>query len=710
MGRFYKTEKAEFVDDIIYQPPWELMATALQAKQQNYDTTVQTADLLGQSLKIRHLDFAKEKTEEIKNFYQGKLNDMTNRLSKNPSDTNKIMLEMKQLSKDLQLDRENGNISYIEKAANDFANFEKESSKEALKDPFQYQALKLKYYEDLKNRSEKDITAQFNGSNMVSMPHVDTPEMRKLLGDMKADVNVSQTKNGSHFIYNTGVKEADVQGAIMGVLREDSNYAQAMQQYKLTSNPNYFTKEGSSLDLAQYKNKKGEIITKEEAEKLYEKWDKKSEAPYTIGLNPEHGFTGGLNALSEVYGYNETEYKDNRVFLQNQSYINSSNLERQKTADKLVIEEAQQENRKEIEKIKANAKSEENSDKLTLQLKKIIAKDPESTEAKAAQQELSALLHTATAVAITNAPLTYDENLKQSISKQDTQQRNIAIGLEQKARSEARGVVKSKYSQPLVKGFLEYYDLQIKSGKKEEQIVKEFINKNGPLGQYTGGSIPRSYEDLVEDYVKAKKQFFVTKAAGQQLIPFEPLGQIGSRDISEIYNNSPSSFKITTIEGKSLPVKKGKAIKYEKLVVSEVAGQNENGPTAYKAIGLDGEQYLISPTSEVARNLTKNTLLSTLPENSLVKKSVQYQDISNFEAAAQKTNLTAEDALKTPHKFTYYYDKHSIPIQITSEGIFILGANGLPIHKEQISQEGVFQNGFQNSAEVVAHIYKLNSP
>ena len=46
MGRFYETTKPNFVDDFIYQPPWEMIQQNNILKAQNYANQQQTFNLL----------------------------------------------------------------------------------------------------------------------------------------------------------------------------------------------------------------------------------------------------------------------------------------------------------------------------------------------------------------------------------------------------------------------------------------------------------------------------------------------------------------------------------------------------------------------------------------------------------------------------------------------------------------------------------------
>lgn len=74
MGRFFETAPTQFVEDFIYQPPWELIQQNNMLKAKNYDTQQQTFNLLG-NVPIDFWDkpdseLAQAKQEEYRNLAQ----------------------------------------------------------------------------------------------------------------------------------------------------------------------------------------------------------------------------------------------------------------------------------------------------------------------------------------------------------------------------------------------------------------------------------------------------------------------------------------------------------------------------------------------------------------------------------------------------------------------------------------------------------------
>ena len=72
MGRFFQTAPTQFVEDYIYQPPWELMDKVAAIKQAEYDSVAQKTDLLNNALlQIKHLNGETDvaNVKEIQRYY-----------------------------------------------------------------------------------------------------------------------------------------------------------------------------------------------------------------------------------------------------------------------------------------------------------------------------------------------------------------------------------------------------------------------------------------------------------------------------------------------------------------------------------------------------------------------------------------------------------------------------------------------------------------
>jgi hypothetical protein len=114
MGRFYQTAKPEFIDNFIYQPPWELIQQNNLLKAQNYETEQQTFNLLN-NLDIPHWDkpdgeLAKNKQQE----YQQATEALVDMYKKDP-ESEQAKTQLRDLQRKLYQDYTYGDISKIKK-------------------------------------------------------------------------------------------------------------------------------------------------------------------------------------------------------------------------------------------------------------------------------------------------------------------------------------------------------------------------------------------------------------------------------------------------------------------------------------------------------------------------------------------------------------------------------------------------------------------
>lgn len=118
MGRFYKTAKPQFVNDIIYQPPWQLMQQAAAMKQTQYDGALASTDALNGLLKINHIDDEVENQNVAteKELYESQIEEVTNEIKKT-GDYRKLMPRIREIQKGIMQSREDGNIAKFEQSA-----------------------------------------------------------------------------------------------------------------------------------------------------------------------------------------------------------------------------------------------------------------------------------------------------------------------------------------------------------------------------------------------------------------------------------------------------------------------------------------------------------------------------------------------------------------------------------------------------------------
>lgn len=113
MSRFYKGPEADYVNDFIYQPPWELMGSALAKKEEDIQQQANQMELL-RNLKIDYMDGHKGDVDRIKNELETEIDGLAGSLQKdllNPENKAKIQ----NLQRELQKRYTSGDIYNIQK-------------------------------------------------------------------------------------------------------------------------------------------------------------------------------------------------------------------------------------------------------------------------------------------------------------------------------------------------------------------------------------------------------------------------------------------------------------------------------------------------------------------------------------------------------------------------------------------------------------------
>ena len=118
MGRFYNTDKPTFEKDFIYEPPYELMQSALKANQEGFDTAVSNASLLS-NINLNFIDdeATRQEAKRLIDKYSGKANTMTQSMAESPTDWRKYSAELNNLKNQLSSDFQTGDIYRLQKNA-----------------------------------------------------------------------------------------------------------------------------------------------------------------------------------------------------------------------------------------------------------------------------------------------------------------------------------------------------------------------------------------------------------------------------------------------------------------------------------------------------------------------------------------------------------------------------------------------------------------
>lgn len=113
MGRFYQTAKPEFIDNFIYQPPWELIQQNNLLEAQNYADQLKNINILGNPIKFWDKPDG-EKALEIQKEIDTKVDEFTNNLKQDPN-SEKTQQAIRDFSRQMRERYQLGDIYKIQK-------------------------------------------------------------------------------------------------------------------------------------------------------------------------------------------------------------------------------------------------------------------------------------------------------------------------------------------------------------------------------------------------------------------------------------------------------------------------------------------------------------------------------------------------------------------------------------------------------------------
>lgn len=117
MGRFYETAQRNFVDDFIYQPPWEMAMAAMGKADQDVQMSLDSIELMN-NLPVEYWKGVDDsRAQEEKEKWQGKVGSMSEDIRKdllNPANKAKLANLRNELSRDMS----SGNLFKLKENAN----------------------------------------------------------------------------------------------------------------------------------------------------------------------------------------------------------------------------------------------------------------------------------------------------------------------------------------------------------------------------------------------------------------------------------------------------------------------------------------------------------------------------------------------------------------------------------------------------------------
>lgn len=118
MGKYYQTAKPTFVDNVIYQAPYDLMLNALNSQDKAFNEQkkeLDAFDTMGDLLDF--VDKDKDKRNQILDLHRGKANEIAEKIQKNPALYQNYIGEINRAKKDFQTDVTSGGLFEMDRAA-----------------------------------------------------------------------------------------------------------------------------------------------------------------------------------------------------------------------------------------------------------------------------------------------------------------------------------------------------------------------------------------------------------------------------------------------------------------------------------------------------------------------------------------------------------------------------------------------------------------
>jgi len=226
MGRFYRTSTPQFVDDKMFELPYEFMGKIMQGKDKAVDDTLATGVSLFDKLHADVYTSDAERANQIILEKEQKINEITDQILRNPDDYMKFGAKLRGVSRDINETWTRGEIYEMEKNNKSIIGKIKDIQEKHKKDP-EYATAEI---EALKNSY-----AQGLGYDTVARKGKNTPALVETYGLEHTVDDFIKTKLTS----NEWEKEQDVRGGNGYIIRDKHSgetvspeqIAQAYQTY-----------------------------------------------------------------------------------------------------------------------------------------------------------------------------------------------------------------------------------------------------------------------------------------------------------------------------------------------------------------------------------------------------------------------------------------------------------------------------------------------
>ena len=667
MGRFFQTAPTQFVEDYIYQPPWELMQQAAAKEQQIYDAAVASTKIFD-NLQIDHLQGEDDvyNVQEKQRYYAENAANIAKAIQNDPSKARQYMNNIEALSKELQKDMTTGDISKIQSSAQAYKKWQEDNKKRKEEDASRYSAAENYYLGEYLNAGGNSLNRQFKGELITK--DVDWQKLYDSVDKLKASEWTQQSAGASGgYIYKnkqTGetVTADRINGYLMSRLLTPENMAalQQSQQYGLAR---YFDDQGKLDEIAPgFAGVKGVALNSAYSKNTIER-DMQSDSTYNSAQQ---------RALT---------YQMHKEDMANNNYWKG--VER---ADKLTAE--------------ANKGKLTDKDLFEMRMDILEETDPAIKQLK--QQEYDNLVGVQFNTAI-DKKLVY-KDIYGAVRNKNLSGTGDVVG---QARNAARGYLKTvekSVGKDLANDFREMYnniDAAIASGKIKnekdiERFTRDYLIKRYPgdisnrpnlnfKGVLTPGAVAsdpglrkklaaqqkydREQVQISNDYVNAAKEYvtrqntFITNyannASSQKV--FEVPSTTSSSQAIQIIKNNPQDFIITYKDEKG-KTQTSKLLPEHNIKINGVTSGQSYGPLGISAT-VQGKEVYILPSGAGASSLSTQVLTkvlaSGLRSDSATRAELENIRVQELQQAESRAKVS-ENGIST---FTYKTGNKDFRIQ-----------------------------------------------
>lgn len=657
MGRYFQTAPTQFIDNYIYQPPWELIEGALSKKQQEYDNILATAKLFN-DVKINHLNSEDENynVAEKQRYYSERAQAITEAIAKDKMNTSAYIPLLDELQKEITKDFTSGDISKIQGSYNAYQKWMEDNKKMKEENASRYSAAERYYLNEWSKAGGNSLNQQWRGEQVTK--DVDWEKLFDSVDKLKASEWTQQSAGASGgYIYKnkqTGetVTADRINGYLMSRLLTPENMAalQQSQQYGLAR---YFDDQGKLDETAPgFAGIRGVALTSAYSKNTIER-DMQSDGTYNAAQQ---------RALT---------YQMHKEDMANNNYWKG--VER---ADKLAEE--------------ANKGRLTDKDLFDMRMDILEETDPAIKQLK--QQEYDNLVGVQFNAAIDKKPVYTD--IYGAARNKNLSGTSDVIG---QARNSARSYLKTLEKsgrKDLADAYREMYsniDAAIASGKiKNEQDVERFttsyLQKRYPddilerpdlnfKGVLTPGAMEsdptlrKRYQNrknydiknnkITNDYINAAKEYvtrqntfisnYANNASSQKV--FETPSVASSSQAVQIIKNNPQDFIIAFKDEKG-KTQTSELLPGHNIKINGVTSGQSYGPLGISAT-VQGKEVYILPSGAGASSLSTQVLTRVLSSGLRSDSAIRSELENNRVQELQQAESRAKVSEKGVSTFTY---------------------------------------------------------